>query len=251
MTKDWIDIVTVPIHKVMTVGDRKIGYLFFQTFVAPAFDELDAAFEDFNTAGVTDVLVDVRYNGGGLISVSRHLTDLLVGGVADGKISYQVRYNDNFSDVDSARKVDRIKHSLPSIDAVAFVTTASSLSASELLINSVRAHTRVEIVGDVTGGKPVGSKHLAFCDSVLAPITFELVNANEQGGYFDGLDPTCYAQDELSKPLGAPDERSPAAALSMIVGEGCPALPQPPAPPPVRDDGAKMELGITELASWH
>ncbi len=254
LEKDWIDIVTVPIHDVITVGERKIGYLFFQTFVAPAFDELDTAFAEFNEAGVTDVIVDVRYNGGGLISVSRHLTNLLVGSVADGQVSYQIRYNDNFDEVDTARKVDRVGHSLPRVDSVAFVTTGSSLSASELLINSVRAHTRVEIVGGVTGGKPVGSKHVEFCESVLAPITFELINAKEQGGYFDGLVPTCFAADDLSHGLGDPNEGSLAAAVSMVVGEGCPALPSSPQPaggPAQRDDSSKMELGITELASWH
>jgi len=248
LTKDWVQIVSVPIHDVFTVGDKRVGYLFFETFVGPALEELDDAFEAFNAAGVTDVVVDVRYNGGGLVSVSRHLTNLLVGGIADGAVSYHVEFNDELSDNDYARNVDSVAQTLPAVDTVVFITTGSSLSASELLINSVRAHTRVEIVGGTTGGKPVGSKHFSFCDSVLAPITFELTNADKTGGYFDGLDPSCAATDDLTAALGSEAEASLAAALSLIDGTGCPAITPEPAD---RDDPSKLELGQLELIGWH
>ena len=252
LTKDWIDIVTVPTHDVFEVGDRTIGYLYFQTFVDPAFGELDAAFEDFVEQGVTDVIVDIRYNGGGLISVSRHLTNLLVGAVAEGETNYGIRYNDNLDVYNRSRGVSKLDNSLPDVQSVAFLTTRSSLSASELLINSVRAHVRTEIVGSTTGGKPVGSKHLSFCDSVLAPITFQLVNARGQGDYYDGLDPQCPADDDLTRDLGDPDEQSLAAAISMILGEGCPVQPDLDAPPPERhEDPSRMELGMDELLAWH
>jgi len=253
LTKDWIDIITVPTHDVFTVGDRTIGYLFFQTFVDPAFDELDAVFDDFVAQGVTDVIVDVRYNGGGLISVSRHLTNLLVGAVADGGVNYGIRYNDNLAEIyNRTREVSKLDNSLPDIESVAFLTTRSSLSASELLINSVRAHVRTEIVGSTTGGKPVGSKHLSFCDSVLAPITFQLVNARGNGDYYNGLDPQCLADDDMTRELGDPDEQSLFAAISMIAGDGCPTLPDLDAAPPARAaDPSEMELGIPELIGWH
>lgn len=252
LTKDWIDIVTVPIHDVVDAGDRRVGYLFFETFVGPAIEELDAAFADFNEAGVTDVVIDVRYNGGGLISVSRHLTNLLVGGVVDGAMSYGLRYNDNLADLNRSREVARVDHSLPSVGTVAFLTTGSSLSASELLINAVRAHTNVEIVGQQTGGKPVGSKHISFCESTLAPITFQLVNADEVGDYYDGLAPTCMAVDDFRDALGSTSEHSLAAALSLIAGQGCPPLPQSPDDdgPPNRDEPPEMEGRMLELAGW-
>ena len=253
LTKDWIDIITVPNHDVFEVGDATIGYLFFQTFVDPAFDELDAVFDDFVEQGVTDVIVDVRYNGGGLISVSRHLTNLLVGAVADGEINYGIRYNDNLGEIyNKSRGVSKLPNSIPNIRSVAFLTTGSSLSASELLINAVRAHVRTEIVGGTTGGKPVGSKHLSFCDSVLAPITFRLVNAKGAGDYYNGLDPQCPAPDDLTHQLGDPDEQSLNAAISMVLGQGCPIQPDLDAGPPARDDDpSKMELGFVELLAWH
>jgi C-terminal processing protease CtpA/Prc len=133
----------------------------------------------------------------------------------------------------------RLDHSLPAVDHVVFITTGSSLSASELLINAVVPHVPVSIVGDTTGGKPVGSKHFDFCDRVAAPITFRLVNAEGRGDYFDGLPPTCTAPDDLQRPLGDVAEASLATALHLLATGQCLEHPeaehaQAPATPGLR-----------------
>lgn len=257
LTKSWIDIVTVPEHRIYTADDGStVGYLFFQTFVEPAIEDLDAVFEDFVEAGVTKVVIDVRYNGGGLIKVSRHMTNLLVGDVADGDVNYRIMYNDNLSELDDKRSIKREDNSIPGIEHVAFIATGSTLSASELLINSVRAHVPVDIIGDDTGGKPVGSKHVSFCDSVLRPITFRLLNADFESDYFDGLSADCIAIDDLGRDLGDPREGSLAAALAVMSGQGCPGLPEDLDgldAPPHRRDVEEMQLDgrPLELQSWY
>ncbi|MCH9681976.1 MAG: PDZ domain-containing protein [Deltaproteobacteria bacterium] len=226
LTKDWIDIDTVPVHRVLTAGDRPVGYLMFATFVDTAPEALDNAFAEFRAAGVRDVVVDVRYNGGGLISVARHFMHLLVGAVAEGRTAYRVLYNDTFADENVDKGLQRLAQTLPAVDQVVFITTGSSLSASELLMNSVAAHVPVSIVGGTTGGKPVGSRHFDFCDKVAVPLTFELVNADGEGGYYEGFTPDCPAPDDFSHPLGDPQEASLATALHRIATGQCLPVPE-------------------------
>jgi hypothetical protein len=81
----------------------------------------------------------------------------------------------------------------------------------------------VTIVGDRTYGKPVGQYQLNFCDKVLVPVAFSLVNANGQGDYFDGLAADCTAGDDISHELGAAEEASLAEALTYIRTGACSA----------------------------
>lgn len=228
LVKDWIEIETVPLYDVLEVDGRAVGYVVFSTFVSPADAALDEAFGHIRASGAREVIVDLRYNGGGLLSVARHLTSLLVGDVARGLVAYRVQYNDEFSGENDDKRLQRLQSSILDVEHVVFITTGSTLSASELVINATRPHTKVSIVGDVTGGKPVGSRHFEFCDKVAVPLTFELVNAEGEGGYFDGLEPDCAAADDVTHELGDPQEASLAAALALIRGDACPALPEPP-----------------------
>ena len=237
VTKDWYPLVTVPYVEVFPVNGRNVGYFAFTTFVEPSVAELDAAFTRFRDAGVRDVIVDLRYNSGGSISTARHLIDLLVGGEAAGKVSYRVDYTGSLAGEDSTRHVSRVGASLPEIDKVVFITTGSTLSASELVINGVTPYVDVELVGGRTGGKPVGSHQWSFCDKVAQPITFRLINGDDVSDYFDGFAADCEAADDLTRALGDAAEASTAAALARIAGTSCPA------PPPPEDGGAQAPAG--------
>lgn len=223
LVKDWVTIDTVPITKIHEVGGRKVGYLLFSTFVDTAPAELDDAFQQFEESGVRDVVVDLRYNGGGRIAVAKHLADLLVGDVASGDVSYSVKYGPGLLDENVSREFSKVDHRLRDPRRIVFITSHSTLSASELVINIVRPHADIRLVGDLTGGKPVGSHQFEFCDKIVQPITFELVNSEDVGGYFDGLAPDCVAADDLAHPLGDPEEGSLAAALAMADAGTCPS----------------------------
>lgn len=225
LIKDWVSIVTVPVVRIHQVEGRPVGYLVLSTFVDTSTEALSDAFAEFQREGVREVVVDLRYNSGGLVLVARHFMHLLVGAVAEGSVAYRVRYNDVFSDQDNQRELMRLGQSLPALDHVVFITTSTTLSASELLINAVVPHAPVSIVGGTTGGKPVGSKHFEFCDKVAVPITFRLLNADDAGDYYDGLAPTCPASDDLTHPLGDVDETLLATALHLLATGEC--LPPP------------------------
>jgi carboxyl-terminal processing protease len=237
LVKAWVEIVTVPIVEVIPHEGRDVGYLLFSTFVDTAPEELDAAFQRFVDAGVRDVVVDLRYNGGGRVAVARHLVDLLVGDVADGETSYAVEYGPGLDAENTSRDVSRVDESIARPRHIVFITTHTTLSASELVINAVRPHAKVSVVGGQTGGKPVGSHQWPFCDSIAQPITFQLVNADDEGGYFEGFTPDCEAPDDLAHQLGDPIEGSLRQALSIVATGAC-------AEPPSGADDAEPDGGL-------
>ncbi|MGH1343122.1 MAG: S41 family peptidase [Nannocystales bacterium] len=224
LTKDWYPLVTVPLADVIDHEGTPVGYLFFTTFVEPSIDELSDAFARFEAAGVRNVVVDMRYNGGGRISAARHLVDLLVGAQASGEISYRTDYTPSLAEANSTRHIERQSSSLPALDHVVFITTGSTASASELVINAVRPWAPVSVVGSPTAGKPVGSAQFTFCDKAANPITFRLLNARDEGDYFDGFATDCDSPDDLGHQLGDPQEASMAAALARLDGAACPTV---------------------------
>lgn len=242
LVSEWVQLVTVPRHDVLDVGGRKVGYLLFWTFVDIAYGELDAAFADFADAGVDTLVVDLRYNGGGMIAVARYLIDLLAGADNHGKLAYTVEFNPDLAGENGTQTIERRPRSLP-LDRVLFLTTRTTLSASELVINAAAPWLDVTLVGATTGGKPVGSRYFEFCDRLLQPITFRFTNAAGAGDYFDGLPAACLRADDFDHPLGDPDEAMLAAALGLVAGQGCPeSAPLPPA------SGARV-LGLAPRAA--
>ncbi|MBV1858511.1 MAG: hypothetical protein KUG77_08875 [Nannocystaceae bacterium] len=219
---DWYPLVTVPLADVIDHEGLPVGYLFFTTFVEPSIDELSEAFTQFEAAGVRNIVIDMRYNGGGRISAARHLVDLLVGSQASGEISYRTDYTPALADANSTRHIERQRASLPALDHAVFITTGSTASASELVINAVRPWATVSIVGSMTAGKPVGSAQFSFCDKSAHPITFRLLNARGEGDYFDGFATHCESRDDLGHQLGDPQEASMAAALARLDAAACP-----------------------------
>jgi C-terminal processing protease CtpA/Prc len=101
------------------------------------------------------------------------------------------------------------------------ITTRGSASASELLINSLRPHLPVVVIGDDTYGKPVGQYGFTFCDKVLAPVAFKLVNSEGQGDFFDGIPPDCRAADDIDHELGSAEEASLSEALNFVRTGSC------------------------------
>ncbi|MCA9692815.1 MAG: PDZ domain-containing protein [Myxococcales bacterium] len=223
IARDWIDIITVPNVAVLDGEAGPVGYLTFGSFIGDAKDELDDAWDAFNDADITTLVVDLRYNGGGSVSIAEHLIDLIAGARTHGDgVAYRVEYNDDLSDEDEDHGMSNPGRSID-LDHVTFITTGRSLSASELVINAVRAHMPISVVGDTTGGKPVGMKRYTFCDQVLFPITFRVLNADGEGDYYDGIEPDCFVEDDLDHELGDPAESSLAAALSIMQTGACPA----------------------------
>ncbi|CAN5153963.1 hypothetical protein BH24PSE2_BH24PSE2_07490 [soil metagenome] len=220
MTKTVVTIPPVPVTTVFDVGGRPVGYLHLRTFVEPSFEALDTAFADFVAAGVREVVIDVRYNGGGLVAVAEFLGNLLGGLESNGEVFSMTVFNANNAFRNTTTLFMNETHSL-ALDRLVFITTGATASASELVINSLMPHVATFLVGGDTFGKPVGSLGFTFCGKIIRPISFETVNSDGAGGYFDGLQADCPAADELAFVLGDPAEASLAEALFVAENGSC------------------------------
>ncbi|HEX5339722.1 MAG TPA: S41 family peptidase [Gammaproteobacteria bacterium] len=206
--------------QVFTDGTHKVGYFFFQNFIEPSDDELDQAFAQLKADGVDELVIDERYNGGGLLSVAQHLGSLIAGNGDVGQTFTKLNFNDRHSDEDQTFKFDQESNAL-GLARIVFITTGATASASELIINALAPYMDVVTVGSATFGKPVGENGFDICKDVLYPMTFKMTNAAGYGDYFDGFAPTCPAVDDLNHPLGDSDESSLATALYYIANGSC------------------------------
>jgi len=213
--------------KIITEGGRSYGYLNLRTFIASADNQLRTAFADFGARGVTDIIVDFRYNGGGLVSTANLMGDLM-GANRAGQIFSQTRFRATKS---AENEEHRFAPGAQSIapTRIAFIGTGSTASASELVINSMLPYlgTNMTLVGSNTFGKPVGQIALdkAECDDRMRVVAFATGNATGQSDYYDGLAPkianSCAASDDLTLPLGDAREASVRAAIDFLAGNAC------------------------------
>ncbi len=212
-----VDVTSV---KGATVLDRPagpVGYLMFTTFVRPGEDELRAAFREFRERGVERLVIDLRYNGGGLLSTAALLGSLIDASAAGEPLIVET-YNERHSDRNRERLLYETEEGITASHVV-FLTTGRTASASEQVINGLSPHTRVDVVGQTTLGKPVGADSWDHCEYTISPITFHSVNAAGQGDYFSGIQPMCTIPDDLLHRLGDPEEAQLAGALRVLEGE--------------------------------
>lgn len=224
LTKRVVTIPTVSLTRTFDIDGRRVGYLFFRNFVRPSFDALSEAFAALREAGATDLVIDLRYNGGGLVDVAVHLGSLVGGPVTDGRVFATFEHNDKNPALNETLRFASTPNAL-TLPRLFVITTRASASASELLINSLRSHIPVTVIGDATYGKPVGQYGFTFCDKVLAPVAFKLVNADGQGDYFGGILPDCVAADDPEHDLGSGEEASLREALTVIRTGSCSTPP--------------------------
>ena len=224
MVKRLVTIPTVSLTHVVDVNGRKVGYLFFRNFVRPSTAALDEAFAALKAAGATELVLDLRYNGGGLVDVAVHLAGLIGGTRVSGQVMINWVHNDRIGPI--ANRVTRFPDTPEqtlNLQRLVVITTRSSASASELIINSLRPYMPVAVIGDTTYGKPVGQYSLNFCEKVLVPVAFALKNVNNEGDFFNGIPTDCSASDDITRQLGDPAEASYAEALTFIRTGACSA----------------------------
>ena len=220
MAKRVVTIPTVSAVQVYSAAGRDVGYMFFRNFVTPSFDALDTAFNEFQARGVRELVLDVRYNGGGLVTVAQRLASLIGGARTSGQVFAEYFHNDRNRALNRVTRFESRPNAL-GLDRVVVITTRASASASELVINALQPFVTVVVVGGRTYGKPVGQYVVSFCDKTLAPVSFTLRNANGEGDYFGGIEPLCPAPDDLDHAIGDPGESSLREALTVIASGEC------------------------------
>jgi C-terminal peptidase prc len=218
--KDWVDIQTVLRSDVVWNGDKRIGYLLFTSFLGTAAEELRDAFATFKNEGIDELVLDLRYNGGGLLSAASVLASLISGSEAAGQPLSVLEFNPRHASSNNRLELRSEENGL-GLSRLVVLSGAGTASASELLVNGLRPYMPVELVGGTTHGKPVGANTWEYCGLAVTPITFRVLNAEGQGDYFEGLKPRCAVPDDLDHELGSPDEARMNAALSLLANGTC------------------------------
>ncbi|MFC3713314.1 S41 family peptidase [Sphingoaurantiacus capsulatus] len=214
--------------RIIQDGAKKVGYLNLRTFITAANPQLRFAFDTFRREGVTELIVDFRYNGGGLISTAELLGDLLGGNRASSEVFSSFVYRPEKSSNNSTHRFVAQPESV-SPTRIAFITTGASASASEVVINGMLPYLgdNLGMIGANSFGKPVGQVAIdrSACDDRLRVVAFSSRNSANSDAYYDGLASTvrrtCRATDDLTRPLGDAQESSVRQALDFLAGRTC------------------------------
>ena len=224
MSKIAVSTNTVFATQVFSSNVGEVGYLSFQNgFIEPSDAELEVAFAQLAQASVDELILDLRYNSGGRLSVATNLASFIVDNSAGNSIFTTISYNDKNTNRNSSFRFSNKVNALD-LSRVVVLTTPATCSASELIINGLAPHMEVVTIGTATCGKPVGQNPDVYCDKVLSAINFRTVNSLGQGDYFDGLTPTCLVQDAIVANWGSLDDPVYAEAVNYVNTGSCSAL---------------------------
>lgn len=254
MTSEIVSADPVQNEKIINTGSGNVGYLTFNTFgIVDAEAELINAFETFEAQGVTDLIVDLRYNGGGFLAISSQLAYMVAGGSATSNRTYnRMMFNDKHPTINPVTgqtlsptpfystslgfSVNQ-GQALPqlNLNRVFVLSSSRTCSASEAFINGLRGiDIEVILIGDDTCGKPYGFYATDNCGITYFTVQFSGENAKGFGDYADGFVIAgsdngqdvvrgCVVADDFDNLLGDEQEARLAAALSYRDTGSCPA----------------------------
>ncbi|WP_219118518.1 S41 family peptidase [Janthinobacterium sp. UMAB-56] len=233
-----VDVSTSAVQneRIIDTPTGKVGYLTFNSHNNVAERQLVETMRRFQAAGISDLVLDVRYNGGGYLDVASELAYMIAGPqVTTGKTFEQTLFNDKtrpgapvpfhaqsqgFAGPNPLPKGTP----LPSLGLkrVTLLTTGNTCSASEAIINGLRGvDVQVNLIGGTTCGKPYGFYPAPNCGTTYFAVQFQGVNAKGFGDFADGMAPTCDVADDYQHQLGDAAEGMLAAALRYRSSGSC------------------------------
>ncbi len=234
----------IVISKTLNVDGTKVGYLLYDSFTADFDEQLNNVFGEFKSAGVTELILDLRYNGGGSVRTATDLASMITGQFPN-KLFMKEKWNDKyqayFEEKDPKSLLNNFNSKLRTgtainhlnLSRVFVLTTGTSASASELVINGLDPYIDVVHVGDVTTGKFQAS--VAIYDSpdfskdsnlnsshyyAIQPLVLKSHNANNVSDYVNGLIPDHQLKEDVRNmgKLGEPGEPLLDLAINLIKG---------------------------------
>lgn len=242
LTKTVLSENPILINKVIESGSHKIGYLMYNGFYANYDNQLNEAFGSLKAQGITDLVLDLRYNGGGSVLTATRLASMITGQFT-GQIFAKQQWNAKINAYFESESPESLKNNFTdkigttpinslNLTKIYILTTKSSASASELVINGLKPHINVVQIGDVTTGKNVGSVTLYDSPTfgtqnrnpkhryAMQPIVLKIVNSDGFGDYFNGLQPDYLLKETVSTfgVLGDTSEPLLSTAIGKITG---------------------------------
>jgi C-terminal processing protease CtpA/Prc len=239
LTKTELAENPILVNTVITQNEKKIGYLMYNGFFASFDNQLNTVFGNFLSQGVTHLVLDLRYNSGGSIGTATKLASMITGQFT-GQVFASQQWNSKaqsfFQQNNPGALQNKFTGGLNSLnlDKVYILTSKSTASASELVINCLKPYITVVQIGDVTTGKNVGS--ITLYDSptfakananprhkyAMQPVVLKIVNKNGFGDYTAGISPTLPLPENLANLGVLGDENEPLlnAAINQIIASG-------------------------------
>ncbi|MGO4395018.1 S41 family peptidase [Variovorax sp. M-6] len=234
-------ITRTPVQSVksLAAANGPVGYLLFNDHVATAESQLIAAVNQLKADSITDLVIDMRYNGGGLLDIASELAYMIgTDSATRDAVFERLQFNSKNPFRLTAGQATIPFHAttrgfstkagqpLPQLglSRVTVLTGPDTCSASESVVNSLRGvGIVVNLIGGATCGKPYGFYPQDNCGTTYFAIQFQGVNQLGAGDYGDGFAPTCAVADDFGHALGDPAEARLAAALSLRSTGACPA----------------------------
>jgi C-terminal processing protease CtpA/Prc len=235
LTPAIYNTVTVQKVKIIATPTGTVGYFVFDTHLAKSEAELIDAINQLKLANVSDLIIDLRYNGGGYLYIASQLAYMVAGPTTtNGKTFEQLTYNDKLTASNTVYRFFDTAYPFTNTQAlpylglnhVTILTTRDTASASESVINSLRGvDVAVDLIGGTTRGKPYGFVPQDNCGYTYFAIQFKGVNNKGYGDYADGFSATCTAPDDFNHARGDTAETMLASALSYRQTKpSCPAV---------------------------
>ena len=217
---------SVSLGEVIIQGTQKIGYLRYDSFTETSVAEFESIFTRFYAENIDELVIDMRYNGGGSVATASALLDNISNAYAGQRQMY-LDWNINYQQNNSSYRfedTDLQEGNELTMPRVFFLTTKDSASASEAVINALVPYLgkdNVITIGDVTHGKPVGMSGRTYGLNYYFLINFFVRNNNSETTSFDGIPVTCAAEDDLTHLLGDENEIMLKTALNYIETGAC------------------------------
>ena len=194
--------------------DGRTGYIVFNQFLRTSEAELDAAIQRLNDGGATELILDLRYNTGGFISIANRLASQIAGADLAGNVLVRYEYNDEYTSENFDNNFEAATPEL-GFERVVILTTGSTASSSEIVINALKPYIDVVVIGARTSGKPFISTANNFCGYVLNAMEAQGVNANGVS-VAGGITPDCFAEDDPTRNFGGGGDNVEGMLLSAL-----------------------------------
>jgi carboxyl-terminal processing protease len=188
---------------VLSQNNQRLGYVFIKDMISQVSSPLGSVMTNFRNQGIQQLVLDLRYNGGGLVSMGATVASYGAGNRGAGQAYTTLLYNDKQSNNNRTYTFSN-PGAWAGFSKVYVLAGERTCSASEQVVNGLRGvGVDAVLIGDVTCGKPVGfSPRDAGCGTTYSIVNFEGVNARNEGRYFNGLTPTCAVAEDFAQPIG-------------------------------------------------
>jgi carboxyl-terminal processing protease len=193
-----LNVNTVLFYDTLHLSTGVAGHLVFESFFEPAPTELATAFSYFKANNIKDLILDLRYNSGGVLDYAQTLASYIAGDSKQGSVFAKLSYNDNHQEANYTYPFKVTPYSI-GLPRLVVITSRSTASASEDVMNGLSPYVNVVSIGDTTNGKPTGMNGWEFFNTYyIFPVTFEVVNKDNHGDFYGGIIPKKLVTDDIT-----------------------------------------------------